>query len=152
MIAGSLTYNTELDTKGFQKGIKDVTSKTKSAGASIKNIVAGLGITKLIGKAFNVISSNIDSAVSRIDTLNNFPKVMSNLGIGVEESSQAIQMLNKNLEGLPTTLNEGAMAVQRFTSKNGNVKKSVELFTAVNNAILAGGASADIQSTALEQL
>ena len=152
MVAGSLTYNTELDTKGFQKGINDVTNKTKSAGSNIRSIVAGLGITKIISKAFQVISSNIDSAVSRIDTLNNFPKVMSNLGIGVEESSQAIQMLNKNLEGLPTTLNEGAMAVQRFTSKNGNVKKSVELFTAVNNAILAGGASADIQSTALEQL
>lgn len=152
MVAGSLTYNTELDTKGFQKGINDVTSKTKSAGASIKSIVAGLGITKLIGKAFNVISSNIDSAVARIDTLNNFPKVMSNLGIGVEESSSAIKELNKNLEGLPTTLNDGAMAVQRFTSKNGDVKKSVELFTAVNNAILAGGASTDIQTTALEQL
>lgn len=152
MIAGSLTYNTELDTKGFQKGINDVTSKTKSAGSSIKSIIAGLGITQLISKAFSMISSNIDSAVSRLDTLNNFPKVMSNLGIGAEESSEAIQTLNKNLEGLPTTLNEGAMAVQRFTSKNGNVKKSVELFTAVNNAILAGGASADIQSTALEQL
>ena len=152
MVAGSLTYNTELDTKGFQKGINDVTSKTKSAGASIKSIVAGLGITKIISKAFSTITSNIDSAVSRIDTLNNFPKVMSNLGIGVEESSSAIQQLNKNLEGLPTTLNDGAMAVQRFTSKNGDVKKSVELFTAVNNAILAGGASADIQSTALEQL
>lgn len=152
MVAGSLTYNTELDTKGFQKGINDVTNKTKSAGASIKSIVAGLGITKLIGKAFNVITSNIDSAVSRIDTLNNFPKVMSNLGIGVEESSIAIKELNKNLEGLPTTLNDGAMAVQRFTSKNGDVRKSVELFTAVNNAILAGGASADVQSTAMEQL
>lgn len=152
MVAGSLTYNTELDTKGFQKGINDVTNKTKSAGASIKDIVAGLGITKIISKAFSVISSNIDSAVARIDTLNNFPKVMSNLGIGVEESSSAIKELNKNLEGLPTTLNEGSMAVQRFTSKNGDVKKSVELFTAVNNAILAGGASTDIQTTALEQL
>lgn len=152
MIAGSLTYNTELDTKGFQKGINEVTSKTKSAGLSIKNLVAGLGITQLIGKAFNIINSNIDGAIKRIDTLNNFPKVMSNLGIGAEESSEAIKQLNDNLLGLPTTLNEGAMAVQRFTSKNGNVKKSVELFTAVNNAILAGGASTEIQATAMEQL
>ena len=152
MIAGSLTYNTEMDTKGYQKGINDITGKTKSAGASIKSIVAGLGITKLISKAISMIVSNIDGAVKRIDTLNNFPKVMSNLGIGAEESSEAIKQLSDNLKGLPTTLNEGAMAVQRFTSKNGNVKKSVELFTAVNNAILAGGASADIQSTALEQL
>lgn len=152
MIAGSLTYNTEMDTKGFQKGINDVTNKTRSAGTSIKNIIAGLGITQIIGKAFSFISSNIDDAVARLDTLNNFPKVMSNLGIGAKESTEAIKQLSDNLQGLPTTLNEGALAVQRFTSKNGNVKKSVELFTAVNNAILAGGASAQIQSSALEQL
>lgn len=152
MLAGSLTYNTEMDTKGFQKGINDVTNKTRSAGTSIKNIIAGLGITQIISKAFGLITSNIDSAVARIDTLNNFPKVMSNLGIGAKESTEAIKQLSNNLQGLPTTLNDGAMAVQKFTSKNGNVKKSVELFTAVNNAILAGGASADVQSTALEQL
>lgn len=152
MIAGSLTYNTELNTKGFQKGVNDVTSKTKSAGSTIKNIVAGLGITKIISAAFSMITSNIDGAVKRIDALNNFPKVMSNLGIGANESSQAIKQLSNNLKGLPTTLNDGALAVQRFTSKNGDVKKSVELFTAVNNAILAGGASTDIQTSALEQL
>lgn len=152
MIAGSLTYNTELNTKGFQKGVNDVTSKTKSAGSTIKNIVAGLGITKIISAAFSMITSNIDGAVKRIDTLNNFPKVMSNLGIGANESSQAIKQLSNNLKGLPTTLNDGALAVQRFTSKNGDVKKSVELFTAINNAILAGGASTDIQTSALEQL
>lgn len=152
MIAGSLTYNTELDTKGFQKGINDVTSKTKSAGSSIKSIIAGLGITQIINKAFNLITSNIDNAVKRLDTLNNFPKVMRNLGIGADESTEAIKQLSDNLQGLPTTLNDGALAVQRFTSKNGNVKKSVELFTAVNNAILAGGASAESQATALEQL
>lgn len=152
MIAGSLTYNTELNTKGFQKGINDVTGKTKNAGSTIKNIVAGLGITKIISSAFSIITSNIDGAVKRIDALNNFPRVMSNLGIGADESSQAIKQLSDNLKGLPTTLNDGALAVQRFTSKNGDVKKSVELFTAVNNAILAGGASTDIQTTALEQL
>lgn len=152
MDAGRLTYNTELNTKGFQKGVNDVTSKTKSAGSTIKNIVAGLGITDLIAKAVNFVLSTVDGAVKRIDTLNNFPKVMSNLGIGANESKEAIKELSDNLKGLPTTLDAGASAVQRFTSKNGDVKKSVELFTAVNNAILAGGASADTQTTALEQL
>ena len=44
------------------------------------------------------------------------------------------------------------MAVQRFTSANGDIEKSTDIFLAVNNAILAGGASADIQASALEQL
>lgn len=141
MIAGELTYSTKMDTSGFQKGVNGV-----------KSIIAGLGITKIIGKAFDVLTNSIDGAISRIDILNNFPKVMSNLGIGAEESKEAIDDLSKRLQGIPTTLDDAALAVQRFTSKNGDVRKSVDIFDAVNNAILAGGASADIQRSALEQL
>jgi tape measure domain-containing protein len=77
---------------------------------------------------------------------------MSNLGIGAKESQKSIEKMSDKLAGLPTTLDQGAMAVQRFTSANGNVKKSTDIFLALNNAILAGGASSEIQSSALEQL
>ena len=126
MIAGTLTYDTKMDTKGLQKGV-----------SSVKNIVAGLGITKIIGSAFNVLTNSIDGAINRIDALNNFPNVMANLGIGADESKEAIEDLSKRLQGIPTTLDDASIAVQRFTSKNGDVKKSVEIFDAVNNAILA---------------
>lgn len=151
-VAGSLTYETKLDTSGFQKGMNDIQSKTKSGGASVRNIVAGLGITKLVTKAIDTIKNSMDGAISRLDTMNNFPKVMSNLGISAKDSQQAINKLSEGLQGIPTTLDAGALAVQRFTSKNGDVKKSVELFLAVNDAILAGGASSQIQESALEQL
>lgn len=151
-VAGSLTYETKLDTSGFQKGMNDIESKTKSGGASVKNIVAGLGITKLVTKAIDTIKNSMDGAISRLDTMNNFPKVMSNLGISAKDSQQAINKLSEGLQGIPTTLDAGALAVQRFTSKNGDVKKSVELFLAVNDAILAGGANSQIQESALEQL
>ncbi len=152
LIGGRLTYETKLDTSGYQKGINDITSKTKSGGATVKNIVAGLGITKLVTKAFDTIRSSMDGAISRLDTMNNFPKVMSNLGIGAKESQKAIDKLSEGLQGIPTSLDAGALAVQRFTSKNGDVQKSADIFLAVNDAILAGGASTQIQESALEQL
>lgn len=151
-IAGSLIYDTEIDKSGFKKGLSSLTNSVKSGGTKIKNIVSALGITKLISTAFNTINNSIDGAVSRLDTMNNFPKVMSNLGIGVEESKEAINDLSERLKGIPTTLDAAALSVERFTSKNGDVKKSVEIFTAVNNALLAGGASGEIQASALEQL
>lgn len=151
-VGGRLTYETKLDTSGYQKGINDITSKTKSGGATVKNIVAGLGITKLVTKAFDTIRSSMDGAISRLDTMNNFPKVMSNLGIGAKESQKAINKLSEGLQGIPTSLDAGALAVQRFTSKNGDVQKSADIFLAVNDAILAGGASTQIQESALEQL
>lgn len=149
---GKVVIDTELNTKNFERGLSRIQDTTKSAGNSIKSIVAGLGITKLISSTFSLITSNLDSAISRFDTLNNFPKVMSNLGIGAKEGQKSIDKMSKALIGLPTTLDEGAMAVQRFTSKNGDVAKSTDLFLALNNAILAGGASSAIQSSALEQL
>ena len=139
--AGKLTYKTELDTSGVQK-----------AGSTVKSIIAGLGITKLISMAMSTISNSIDGAISRLDTLNNFPKVMSNLGIASEEADKSIKKMSDKLSGLPTTLDQGAMAVQRFTSANSDVEKSTDIFLALNNAILAGGASTDIQASALEQL
>jgi tape measure domain-containing protein len=151
-VAGSLTYDTSMDVNGFQKGLNKITGATKSAGSTVKSIVLGLGITKLISSAISSISNSIDSAVSRVDTLNNFPKVMSNLGIASEDAQESVNKLSDGLTGLPTTLDDAASSVQRFTSVNGDVNKSTDYFLAMNNAILAGGASAEVQSSAIEQL
>ena len=149
---GKVVIDTQLNSKNFESGLDRMQSATRKAGGTIKNIVVGLGITKLVSVAMGQITSSIDSAISRVDTLNNFPKVMSNLGIGAQEAQKSIDKMSDKLTGLPTTLDQGAMAVQRFTSKNGDVAKSTDLFLALNNAILSGGASSEIQATALEQL
>lgn len=139
--------------KGDTKDVDNsVNSLTKSMGSLTKSITLGNLAAKGISKAFQIMSNNLDGAISRYDTLQNFPKVMSNLGISTKESQKAIDKMSDKLSGLPTTLDQGAMAVQRFTSANGDIKKSTDLFLALNNAILAGGASTDIQATAMEQL
>lgn len=150
--AGGLVFNTQLDTKGFKDGINQITGETKKGGGTIKNIVAGLGITKLIGMGINAIKNSLDGAISRFDTMNNFPKVMENLGIKAEESEKAIKKLSDGITGLPTTLDDAALAVEKFTSANSDVEKSTEIFLAANDAIVAGGASAEIQKNAMEQL
>lgn len=143
MVAGSLVYDTKLDGSGFSNGINKI---------STASITMGNLISKAFMEVANVIKGSLDSAISRIDTLNNFPKVMSNLGVSAEDAKVSIDKMSDGLAGLPTTLDEGALAVQRFTSANGDVKKSTDMFLALNNAILAGGASTEIQSSALEQL
>lgn len=140
----------------FKGDTTDVDKKTSqlegSFGKLTKSITMGNLAAKGIGTAMQIVSQNMDSAINRLDTMNNFPKVMSNLGISAKESEKAVQKLSEGLQGIPTTLDAGALAVQRFTSKNGDVQKSVKLFLAVNDAILAGGASSQIQESALEQL
>lgn len=151
-IAGSLTYDTEIDKTGFKKGLNSLTSSVKDGGTKIKNIITALGIDRIISATMNTIKNSANDAVSRIDTLNNYPKVMKNLGISGEEAEASIKKLSEKLTGLPTTLDSASSAVQRFTSKNSDINKSTNYFLALNNALLAGGASADIQSSAMEQL
>jgi len=140
----------------FKGDTSDADSKTKKMTTSLGQLTKAFSLGSLaaqgISKAIQIFSSNLDSAITRVDALNNFPKVMSNLGISAEASSEVIKDLSEQLKGLPTSLDAAAMAVQRFTSKNGNVKESEKIFLAVNNAILAGGASANIQSQAIEQI
>lgn len=147
-----LVIETDLNTKKFESGLDKIKDTTQRAGSTVKNIVKALGISKMISVAMNEINNSIDGAISRFDTLNNFPKVMSNLGVGTEEADKSLKKLGDKLAGLPTTLDEAALSVQRLTSKNGDIEKSTDLFLALNNAILAGGAGAEIQSSALEQM
>ena len=129
--------------------------KTKNAFSGISgavSVAAGNLISAGIHKSFDMINSSVDGAIRRVDILNNFPKVMSNLGISADASKKAIARMSDELKGLPTSLDSAAMSVQRLTSKNGDVGKSTDMFLALNNAILAGGAPMDIQATAIEQI
>lgn len=151
----ALKFDGNMVKSGLTSIGKGMTSSGESSGSKFANawsVAVGNLMQKGISKAVSMVSSNIDNAISRVDTLNNFPKVMTNLGVASEESSAAISKMSEKLQGLPTNLDQGAAAVQRFTSKNNDVEKSTDMFLALNNAILAGGMSADIQSTAIEQI
>lgn len=139
----------------LEKVNQTVTSSGKQAGTNWANAwdtAVGVVLSKALTKIASMISNQLDAAISRVDTLNRFPKMMANLGISANDAEDSITKMSESLQGLPTTLDSAASAVQRFTSKNGDVAKSTDLFLALNNAILAGGAPAQDQASALEQL
>ena len=137
------------DTSGVDKAVKNTNT---SLGKLVTAFTLGNVAASAINKTFQVMAQNLDGAISRYDTLNNFPRVMSNLGIGADEADASIKKLSDKLTGLPTSLDSAASAVQRLTSKNGNVEESTDMFLALNNAILAGGANAQTQASAIEQI
>lgn len=138
-------------------GVKgDLSSLTKNTNkfstGMTKSFLKSQLIMKTLSTGIRAITGNLDSAIQRADTINNFSNVMGNLGISTDDADDSIQRLSDKLTGLPTTLDSAVSAVQRFTSANGNVKASTDMFLALNNAILAGGANQQTQATALEQL
>ena len=142
-----------------EKQIEAKGSTMGSIGGKAMSTAWGIGIGAIAGitqavttQALDILTSGIDKGIKRLDTLNNFPRVMENLGIESSKSKKVIDDLGNRLKGLPTSLDAAAQSVQRFTTANGDIEKSAEYFLALNNALLAGGTSMDIQQTALEQL
>ena len=141
--------------KATNEAQKDI-SKVGTSALSLGKIALGTGLGQLFGNviagAVRMVTQELDGAIERLDTINNYSKVMGNLGIGADDSAKSIDYLQEHLLGLPTSLNDAALAVQRFTSVNKDIKASTVGFLALNNAILAGGAPMETQATALEQI
>ena len=137
------------DATNQQQYFNNSLNEGTKASSSFFNSLMGFSIVQ---KLLSLVTSQFGSAIDRLDTMNNYPKVMSNLGISSEQANASIHMLSENLKGLPTTLNDAVSSVQNFTSVNGSVGKSTKMFLALNNAILAGGGSTQVQQSALEQL
>lgn len=59
----------------------EAVSAGTSAGQSMgRSMLAAMGIAKIASVATNAIKGSLDSAISRFDTMQKFPKVMSALG------------------------------------------------------------------------
>ena len=138
---------------GDKSGLDNTTNTVNNSFKGLtKSMLLANVATKAVSAGFSMIRDNAGEATQRLDTLNNFSNVMKNLNVSTQDADKSIKKMSDKLMGLPTTLDAGALAVQRLTSKNGDVKKSTDMFLALNNAILAGGAPMEIQTTALEQL
>lgn len=157
---GGISVNITANYDGFKEGVDTVEHKlddlshkvsTTSSKISAATIAVGNVIATAVAKVASTITSNIGYAVKRLDSLNRFPIVMQNLGIGATDASNAIQALANYTLGLPTTLNDAAEKVQYFTSATGNVWQSIKIFQALNDAIVSGAQTAEVQSTALYQ-
>lgn len=151
-----ITANTQQLQKEISKTQQTISNLSKSASKSTGNLTSSFikaGIfTKTLGFAIKIVTNNLGGAISRLDTLNNYTNVMSNLGISGDDANASIERLSDKLQGLPTTLDDAVSSVQRLTATNGNIKASTDMFLALNNAILSGGASTEVQKSALEQL
>lgn len=140
-------FDVEVDRTG-QKGGRSLGSIwTSFAG----NFLAS-GATKIISKGIGLITSNIDGAINRVDTLNNANRVFENMGFSAGETSKTMDSLKKSIQGLPTPLDSAIKGVQLIASSTNDLGKSEQIFAALNNGILGFGGSAEMVDNAIIQL
>ncbi len=137
--------------KNMSSTFKKALGVCNSFGSQVKSIVAGVGVTKALGAAMNTVTTSLDGAITRFDTLHSYPKVMNSLGFSTDAAKASVSKLNASVQGLPTSLSDIVRSAQSLTSVTGNMDKATDTAIALNHALLASSASTVDVSRAQQQ-
>ena len=121
----------------------DLDNGVQKSNTSIMDIAKGVGVFKLLEVGMDAVTGSVGAAVSRFDTLNQYPKVLESLGASAEDSDRGIQILSDGIDGLPTKLDDVAATSQQMFLVFRDADKASESTIALNNALLASGSSGD---------
>ena len=140
MDGGVVTIHFKADTSNLD----DKTNKlTDSFGSLTGAITLGNVAAKVISSTFNELASNMDGAIKRFDTLQNFPKVMKNFGVSSEEASESVNRISDSILGLPTSLDQAVGGVQDLFMVTKDLKQAEAMFQSINDSamVFAGGST-----------
>lgn len=161
-IAQTEAQTTKLKAQLSTANSRGLESATQASGGLNKSIGAGtiamgsfIGslASKAVSAGIGLITSNLDGAISRIDTLNNSSRNFQNMGVSVGVVKEQMTALQGAIKGLPTGLDSAVSGVQLLTSSlNGDMPRSVSVFKALNDGILGFGGSSEMVTSAVTQL
>lgn len=121
---GYLTFDTQINTSGFQNDANKLSS-----------IVKGLGVFKLFEKGMQMITDSLDSAMGRIDTMEQFDRVMSTMTGSVSKTNRALETTKDIVTDTAYGLDVAAKSVQNFVSRGMEVSNATETVEAWGNAV-----------------
>lgn len=138
-------------TGGLTGKLSSVTSMVK--GGLGFGVLSGIGQSAFgaVTKAVSGLTSNLGGAISRYDTLKQFPKTMELMGFKTEETEKASKKLVDAIDGLPTTLDGITKNAQNIALITGNLDKATDTTIALNNAFLMSGSSTADAERGLQQ-
>ena len=124
----------------FVGDTSNLDSKTKGLSSSFGKLSAAMAIgnitAKAVSKGIELIGENVDRASQRIDTMNNYPKVMELFGVSADEASESIKRIDESVQGLPTSLDQAVAGVQDLFTVTGDLGKSEAMFKSINDSAM----------------
>ena len=125
---GEAVIKLTFDGKDVKASLNKVESEAKSSGTktgttfgNALTVAAGNLIAKGLSKVFSKVSSGLDTAIARVDTLNNADKVFTAMGYTAQSTSDSMATLNDYLDGLPTSMTTAVKAVQSLSASFGGI-------------------------------
>lgn len=154
MADGTITIDILMDDGSVKKGtanLKGLEGASNKADISIKSLVASMGLVKVASAAFDILKGSLDGAITRFDTLNQYPKVMAQMGYSTEDTTKSIDILKAGIDGLPTSLQDITKNAQSFAILTGSAEQGAKTAVALNDAFLASGASSEDAARGVQQ-
>ena len=137
--------------KGFSGAVnKQLKGLGKTGGADysggflsvLKGSAIGTVLGNLATRAGDSIMGGLRTGIGRLDTIENFPKVMNALGFETRDAEKSIQLIMKRLDGLPTATQDMVTFTQSIADSTGNLDLATKAALGFNDMMIANGASA----------
>ena len=116
---GTIRIDTRLDGSGVKKGVSSITN-------SIKGIASALGVFKVVSAAVSTLSSSLQSAFNRSDTMEQFERTMSAMTGDTQAADKALEELKTTTKGTAYGLDVAAKATQNFVTRGMDMSKATE--------------------------
>lgn len=126
-------------------------TKVKSFGETLKGTALGMGIYNAAMQAGTAVSEQFGSAISRYDQLQRFPRILEDMGSSAKDANASVKILSNGINGLPTSLDQMETSAQRFMPITNNAQLAAKSAVALNDALIASGATAQDASDGLKE-
>lgn len=143
--------NAELQAKSNSTS-SSVSSDSNRMTGGFLQMASALGAVAIASKAFQMISSGISGAVTRMDTLNNATRTFQNMGFNNSQITSAMDGIKQSIQGLPTPLDESVKGVQMLAASTNDLGTSQKVYGALNDAIIGFGGNTEMVNNAIVQL
>ena len=140
-------------TGAVKSALGDVgTSAGNSFSRSFSDVLKGSAIGTMVGSFATQLGgklmSGISTGINRLDTLENFPRVMEAFGYSADDASAAVNNIMEHLRGLPTASQDVVALTQAISDSTGDLDLASRAALGFNDMMLAGGASTQDMATA----
>lgn len=130
----------DVDSAGKNVGKK--ASKGFESGFSAVTVAIGNILSEAFMGAADFLGQSLDKGIARLDTIQNFPKVMQAFGFSAEEAAASVQQVSDHLVGLPGSTDEVLRLVQAISDSTGSLELATTTGMAFNDILTASGADA----------
>ena len=127
-------------------------SGLQSIGGIFDTDILSYATASLTHRAMGALLSNTQDATQRFDILNTYTGYMDIMGVASDKAADSLAKINENIQGLPIGLDQVAFQTRKYNMYLDDVNEATDLAIGLNKALVAGGASSQMQNYAAYEI